>query len=344
MIGLSGQAMRSPMIRLRVAAESLLGGGRRLLRHPRSSPGRVVVDSRGPPSNRPTTTKKKRRHRDGAATARRRQAAEGKGRDVLAFRGGLGRFRLAGGGRRARSPGQPPRGNRGPRETRKGRRGTARPRGAEGVSRGADARRAGQGRQAAAGQGPPAGRATRRQAAERDRQIRRHLAARLHRPRRRRERQPHHRLGQASLLGRERQQDRAERRQVDRYERRREDVHHSSAQGHEVVGRRALHRRRFHLLVRGHLQQQGHRADADCRHVGQRQARPPRQDRRDDGAVPVRRPLLPVLRHAGRRHADRRRPIGAPVADLYLRRILAGALPEAVPAEIFVRGGSQQAG
>src|SRR6266403_631017 len=53
--------------------------------------------------------------------------------------------------------------------------------------------------------------------------------------------------------------------------------------------------------------------DVERRHVGERQAGPPRQDRRDDGAVPVRRPLFPVLRHAGRRHADRRRPIGAPV-------------------------------
>ena len=57
------------------------------------------------------------------------------------------------------------------------------------------------------------------------------------------------------LLERGRQQDRALRRQGLRTQRRRQDLHAVPAQGHEVVRWRAVHRRRFHLLVRGHLQQ-----------------------------------------------------------------------------------------
>ena len=48
---------------------------------------------------------------------------------------------------------------------------------------------------------------------KRDRQVRRHVAARLHRPGRRRERQPHQCVRQAPVLGPHRHQDRAERRQ-----------------------------------------------------------------------------------------------------------------------------------
>ena len=37
-------------------------------------------------------------------------------------------------------------------------------------------------------------------------------------------------------------------------------------QGHEVVGRHAVHRRRLRVLVRGHLPEQGHRADPASGH------------------------------------------------------------------------------
>ncbi len=47
-----------------------------------------------------------------------------------------------------------------------------------------------------------------------------------------------------------------------RAQRRRQDLHDAPAQGHEMVRWRAVHRRRFRLLVRGPVQQQGYRADA----------------------------------------------------------------------------------
>ena len=53
-------------------------------------------------------------------------------------------------------------------------------------------------------------------------------------------------------------------------------------------------------------------------------------------AVQVRRAVLPVPRHAGRRHADRRRPVGAAVAERSpSARYAPDALPEAVPAEVL---------
>ncbi len=116
-------------------------------------------------------------------------------------------------------------------------------------------------------------------------------------------------------------------------ERGRQDVHAVPAQGHEVVGRRALHRRRLRVLVRGPLLEQGDRADADRRHAAAGQARPRGQDRRHHGPVPVRRAVLSVRGHDGRRHADRRRPVGAAVAEVHLRRLFAEALSVAVPAE-----------
>ena len=82
--------------------------------------------------------------------------------------------------------------------------------------------------QAAAGRAAHPGRTDGLAAAERDRQVRRHLAARLHRPGGRRERQPHPVLRQAAVLERRRQQDRALRRQGLRAERRRQDLHAAS--------------------------------------------------------------------------------------------------------------------
>ena len=58
-------------------------------------------------------------------------------------------------------------------------------------------------------------------------------------------------------------------------------LHAVPAQGHEVVRRRAVHRRRLHVLVRGHLQQQGARPDADAGDASARQARQHGQGRRD---------------------------------------------------------------
>ena len=140
---------------------------------------------------------------------------------------------------------------------------------------GAGARRAGQAGQAAAGRAAPARRSRWCSSRlKRDRQVRRHLAARLLGPGRRRERQPHQRLRQAPVLGLHRHQDHA-RRSPRAWEMSDDGktITRHAAQGHEVVRRRAVHRRRFRVLVRGHLRQQGHRADRHRRHVAQRQAR-----------------------------------------------------------------------
>ena len=96
---------------------------------------------------------------------------------------------------------------------------------AEEIRRGADAGRAGEGRQTAAGRAARSRRTAGVAAAERDRQIRRHLAARVHRTGGRRERQPHPVVRQAAALERGRQQDRALRRQGLRTQRRRQDLH-----------------------------------------------------------------------------------------------------------------------
>ena len=95
----------------------------------------------------------------------------------------------------------------------------------------------------------------------RDRQVRRHLAARLHRPRRRRERQSHQRVRSADPGRLHRREADALARQGMEDERRRQDLHAQPPPRPEMVRRRAVDRRRLRLLVRGHLQQQGHRAD-----------------------------------------------------------------------------------
>ena len=88
----------------------------------------------------------------------------------------------------------------------------------------------------------------------RDRQVRRHLAARLHRPRRRRERQPHQRLATSCSSGTTPAPRSCP--SVAKGWKLADDGKTFTlylAQGHEVVGRRAVHRRRLRVLVRGHL-------------------------------------------------------------------------------------------
>jgi hypothetical protein len=68
-------------------------------------------------------------------------------------------------------------------------------------------------------------------------------APRLHGPGRRRERQPHRLHGQDPLLGLHRDEDHALCCARVEAERRRQVRHHLAAQGHEVVGRCAVHRR-----------------------------------------------------------------------------------------------------
>ncbi len=103
---------------------------------------------------------------------------------------------------------------------------------AQEVRRGPHAGRAGQGRQApAGGEAHPRG-ADGREAAAQRRQVRRDVAARLHRARRRREREPHRLHGQDPLLGLHRHQDHAVRRQGLEGERRRPGRrHHRCARG-----------------------------------------------------------------------------------------------------------------
>ena len=184
---------------------------------------------------------------------------------------------------------------------------------ADELQRGAGARRAGRQGRAAAGRGAAAEGPHGDPAGRRDRQVRRHLAARLHRPRRQRERQPHPGLRPADPGRPHRRRAAALARQGLGDERGRQDLHAASARGPEVVRRRADDRRRLRLLVRGHLQQQGHRADADPGHDARGQARAHRQGRRLHGQFRVRRAVLPVRGADDGRHAHRRRPGGAAV-------------------------------
>ena len=215
---------------------------------------------------------------------------------------------------------------------------------ADDLQRGAGAGRAGRQGRAAAGRGAAAEGPHGDPAGRRDRHLRRHLAARLHRPRRQRERQPHPGLGPADPGRPHRRRAAALARQGLGDERGRQDLHAASARGPEVVRRRADDRRRLRVLVRGHLRQQGHRADADPGHDARGQARADRQGRRLHRQFRVRRALLPVRGADDGRHPHRRRPGGAAVRQAQLRRLRAGALPQAVPAEIRRRRGRGQRG
>ena len=74
----------------------------------------------------------------------------------------------------------------------------------------------------------------------------------------------------------------------------------------------------------------------------QGQARADRQGRRLHRQLRVRRALLPVRGADDGRHPHRRRPGGAAVGEAQLRRLCAGPLPQAVPAEIRRRRGGGQ--
>ena len=117
---------------------------------------------------------------------------------------------------------------------------------------------------------------------------------------------------------------------------------HLPAQGHEVVGRRAVHRRRLRVLVRGHVPEQGPDQSAGAGVLGQRQARPHREGRRDHGRLRVRRAALPVPEPARRRHPGRRRPVAPAVGRARARPLCAGALPQEVPAEIRLGRGAER--
>ncbi len=61
------------------------------------------------------------------------------------------------------------------------------------------------------------------------------------------------------------------------------------------------------------------------------------------GRIPVRGALLPADRDARRRHADRRRHVGRHVPEPLVRLLRAGALSQAVPAEILLGSAGQYA-
>ena len=103
-----------------------------------------------------------------------------------------------------------------------------------------------------------------------------------------------------------------------------------------MVGRRALHRRRLHVLVRGHLSQQGHRPHAVLRDV-QINGKPGKMRRsttspsRSNSPKPY---CLFVYQLAGST------AIGAGLATRerlpeLRRRLCAGPLPQAVPAQVL---------
>ena len=138
--------------------------------------------------------------------------------------------------------------------------------------RGAGARRAGRARQAAAGRGAGAAGAAGRPAGRRDRQLRRHLAARLHRPGRRRERQPLNASDKLVFWDYTGTKFRPALAKSWEFSDDGKTFTIKLREGHEVVRRRAVHRRRLRVLVRGHLQQQGPCADAASPTSPKRQA------------------------------------------------------------------------
>ena len=188
----------------------------------------------------------------------------------------------------------------------------------------------------------PAGREARargaagRQAGPRDRQVRRHLAPWLHRAGRRRERQPHRLDRQDPLLGLHRAPRSCP--CVAKSWKISDDGRHDhdhAAQGPQVVGRRAVHRRRLHVLVRGHLPEQGPAARRRTR-TSRSTASPGRSRRSTTTTVAFDFPepyslFVDIL---GGSTVHRRRPGHLADAGLHDGRLRAGALPQAVPPEV----------
>ncbi len=136
--------------------------------------------------------------------------------------------------------------------------------------------------------------------------------------------------GPSHVLGLHGRQGHAEPRQGPRDAGRRPRVARAPAPRDEVERRQAVHRRRLRLLVRGHLSEQGSRADAVGDPGHQWEAGRDREGRHLHGALQVRRAVLHVPRRAGRLHRARGPDVGVSRAG----RLRAGALPEAVPPEV----------
>ena len=201
------------------------------------------------------------------------------------------------------------------------------------VSRSPRARRAGEGRQAAAGRAAPA-RATAGGAGGREgRRVRRRVAPRLPRPGRRQQLRARRLRRPVPLLARRRQdraQDRRRREVIGRFQ----GLDDPAAQGRPLVRRRAVHRRRHRVLVQGRPAEQGPDAvaaelDPQCR----RHRREGGEGRRQHGALHL-RPAGDAVPDRGRQPGRRRS---------HLRDVPAGALPEEVPSRLHRQGGSRQA-
>ena len=209
-----------------------------------------------------------------------------------------------------------------------------------------DARRAGESREAARGRQAPARAfpALRREAAGPDRKIRRQLAPGLHRTGRPRKRQPHRVGRQDPHVRLHGHQDHPEPRPRLEGERRRQDHDDLPAQRRQVVRRQAVHGGRFHVLVRRHLSQQEHRPHAVLRVPDRRQGRQDEEDRRLHRRLRISRALLLFRLSACGQHGHRRRVRHARRLPELRRRLRAGPLSEAVPAQVLVRGGGEQEG
>ena len=113
------------------------------------------------------------------------------------------------------------------------------------------------------------------------------------------------------------------------------------AQGHEVVGRRAVHRRRLRVLVRGHLPEQGPDADAGA---GVARSTASRADRKvDETTVEFEfdEPyfLFPEMLAGDTQVGGGQSRCSRTSAT---RALCAGALPEAVPAEVQLGRGAER--
>ena len=179
---------------------------------------------------------------------------------------------------------------------------------------------------------------------QRDRQVRRQLAPRLHRAR------PTTRTATGSSRSDKiltfdytGTQDHPEPRARLEGQRRRQDDDDLPAQRRAMVGRQAVHRQRLHVLVRRHLPQQEHHPDAVLRVPDQRQGREDEEDRRLHRRLRVSRAVRVLRLPARRQHGHRRGVRDARRLPELRRRLCAGALPQAVPAEVLVgRSGRQE--